>query len=158
MPLDIDNFATCLQNKMRKAARGSETNQKATRIGERLAIDFGFMFQQSKDTKCTKMLQGHDGSTAYLLIFNSYSDLLFGIPTSGKSPPLLWLHTLLTRICPSPDVHKVVRMDLGGETGRHPALRTLFLHHGYAIETTYSDASSQNGSVEHPHSTIGHAL
>ena len=104
------------------------------------------------------MLQGHDGSIVYLLICDSYSDLLFGIPTPGKSPPFLWLHTLLTQICPPPDVHKVIRMDLGGETGRHPALCTLFLHHGYAIETTSSYASSQNGSMECPHSTIGHAL
>ena len=81
---------------MREAALGSDVTTKATQVGERFAIDFGFMFQQSEDSKYAKMLQGYDGSTAYLLIYDSYSDLLFSIPTPAKSPPLLWLHTLLT--------------------------------------------------------------
>jgi hypothetical protein len=76
----------------------------------------------------------------------------------GKCIPLTWLHVLLTRIAPKDHPGRIVHLDLGGETGKNPEIAALFLKHQYILQPTGVGASSQNGSGERPHSTIGNAI
>jgi hypothetical protein len=76
----------------------------------------------------------------------------------GKVIPITWLHILLTRIAPRGTPGRIVCLDLGGETGKNPKLAALFIKHNSSIQPTGAGASSQNGSGERPHSSIGNAV
>jgi hypothetical protein len=76
----------------------------------------------------------------------------------GKSLPLPWLHILLKRTAPRGTPCQVVHMDLGGETGKNPDVQELMLKHNYIVQPMGAMASSQNGSGERPHQTIGNAI
>jgi hypothetical protein len=117
-------------------------------IGQGLAIDVGFMFQRSKNAARAKRLTGINGNTAYCVIYDFFSELVFGVTSRGKTIPLAWLHILLTRIAPRDTPGRIVRLDLGGETGKNPDIQALFLKHGYILEPTGAGASSQNGATE----------
>ena len=60
---------------------------------------------------------GHDGSMAYLIIFDAKSEYMWGITMPGKVPPLDWLNALLTRIKPLSSTNLMARMDQGSELG-----------------------------------------
>jgi hypothetical protein len=140
---------------MIKTARKHNTGFEATAVGQGLVMDIGFMFQKSKNTNRAKRLIGINGGNAYCIIYNFFSELLFGATIKGKIIPLAWLHALLTRITLNDHPGRIIRLDLGGETGKKPEFTGLFLKHQYILQPTGSRASSQNGSVECPHSTIG---
>jgi hypothetical protein len=143
---------------MRKAARGQDRGLVATALGQGLALDVGFMFGRSKDKARAKRLEGINGGNAYCLIYDFKSELIFGVTMSGKTIPVTWLHLLLTRIAPRGTPGRIVRLDLGGETGKNPTLAALFVKHNYIMQPTGASASSQNGSGERPNSSIGNAI
>jgi hypothetical protein len=157
-PQDIEECSECLIAKMRKAARGHNIGFEATAVGQGLAMDVGFMFQNSKNKNRVARLIGINGGNAYCLLYDFYSELLFGVNIRGKCIPLTWLHVLLTRIAPKNHPGRIVRLDLGGETGKNPEIAALFPKHQYILQPTGAGASSHNGSGERPHSTIGNAL
>jgi hypothetical protein len=76
----------------------------------------------------------------------------------GECIPLTWLHVHLTLIAPKDQPGYIVSLNLGGETGKNPEISALFIKHEYILQPTGAGASSQNGSGEHPHLTIGIAL
>jgi hypothetical protein len=119
-PQDIEECSECLIAKMRKAARGHNIGFEATAVGQGLAMDIGFVFQNSKNKNRVKRLMGINGGKAYFLLYYFYSELLFGVTMRGKCIPLTWLHVLLTRIAPKDHPGRIVRLDLGGETGKNP--------------------------------------
>jgi hypothetical protein len=121
-------------------------------------MDVGFMFQSSKNKNRAKYLMGINGGNAYCLIYVFHSELLFGVTMRGKCIPLAWLHVLLTRIVPKDHPGCIIRLYLGVDTDKNPEIAALFLKHQYTLQTTGAGASSQNGSGEHPHSTIGTSL
>jgi hypothetical protein len=92
-------------------------------------MDVGFMFQTSKNKNRAIRIMGINGGNAYCLLCAFYSELLFGVTMSGKCIPLTWLHVLLTRIAPKDHPGRIVRLDLGGETGKNPEIADLFLKH-----------------------------
>jgi hypothetical protein len=51
-------------------------------------------------------------------------------------------------------LHHTVRTDNGGELAGSDDFRQIIGHHGYILETTAPDASSQNGLAERPHRTL----
>jgi hypothetical protein len=154
-PQDIEKCTDCLLAKMRKAASGHTRGFVATRLGQGLALDVGFMFGRSKDKNRAKCLEGLNGVNAYCIIYDFKTEAIFGVTVSGKIVPITWLHILLTRIAPRGAPGCIVRLDLGGEMGKNPILAALFVKHNYILQPTGAGASSQNGSGERPHSTIG---
>jgi hypothetical protein len=157
-PQDIEKCSDCLIAKLRKAARGNAPGFVATSVGQGLAIDVGFMFQQSKNAARAKLLLGINGNNAYCVVYKFKSEVVFGVTMRGKTITITWLNVLLTRNAPRDSPGRIVCLDLGGETGKNPEMQVLFLKHGYILEPTGAGASSQNGSAELPHQTIGNAV
>jgi hypothetical protein len=157
-PQDIEQCSECLIAKMRKAARVHTTGFVATAVGQGLAMDVGFMFQTSKNKNCAERLRGINGGNTYCLLYDFISEILFRVTMRGKCIPLSWIHFLLTRIAPKTHPGRIVCLNLGGKTGKNPEIAALFLKHHYILQPTGAGASSQNGSGERPHATIGLAL
>jgi hypothetical protein len=92
-PPSIDGCDTCWACKMHKSARGTgDARRDDTMVGQGISMDFGFIVQHSKDPEHIENCVGLNGETAHLLLANHYSDLLWGLTTSGKRPPLAWLN------------------------------------------------------------------
>jgi hypothetical protein len=157
-PQDINKYSDCLVAKMQKAARGCDPAFTAVAIGQGLALDVGFMFQKSKNTKRTALLAGINGQNAYCSIYNFHSELVFGVMMAGNTLPITWLHLLLTCIAPLNTSGGIVCMDLGGETGKNKEVHHLFTIQGCLLQPTGALSSSQHVSGERPHSTIGNAV
>jgi hypothetical protein len=130
----------------------------STSIGQGLAIDMGFMFQRSKNAARAKRLLGINGNNAYCVVYDFKYEVIFGVTMRGKNISITWLNVLLTRIVHRDSPGRILRLDLGGETRKNPEMQALFLNHGYILEPTGASASSQNGSSERPHQTIGNAV
>jgi hypothetical protein len=143
---------------MRKAGCGHDCGFVATTVGQGLALDVGFMFGLSKDKNRDKRLKVTNGGTAYCLIYDFKSKLIFGVTMSGKLIPVTWLHLLITRIAPRDTPGCIIRIDLGGETVKKMTLTALFVKHNYIMQPTGAGASSQNGSGERHHSSVGNAV
>jgi hypothetical protein len=138
--------------KMPKIARGHAPGVVVTAVDQGLALDVGFMFQTSKNKNRAKIIVDLNGNNAYCIIYNFCSEFVFGVAMRGKSLPLAWLHIILTQTPPWDVPGRIVRLDLGGETGKIPDAQALFI---YTMQPTRADASSQNGSGECPHHIIG---
>jgi hypothetical protein len=87
-PQDIEKCTDCLVAKMRKAARGHARGFVATRVGQGLALDVGFMFGRSRDKNRAKRLEGLNGGNAYCIIYDFKTEALFGVTMSGKIVPI----------------------------------------------------------------------
>jgi hypothetical protein len=157
-PPSIEQCYDCLVAKMQKAARGHDRGFAVTAVGQSLALDVGFIFGRSKDKNRAKRLEGINGGNTYCLINDFKSELIFGVTMSGKTIPITWLHLLLTRIAPRDAPGRIVRLDMGGETGKNPTLAALFVKHNYTMQPTGVGASSYNDSGERPHSFVGNAV
>jgi hypothetical protein len=155
---DIEQCLEFITTKMLNTARGHVTGFETTAVGHGLAIDVVLMLQKSKNKNRAERLIGISGGNAYCIIHDLFSELLFGVTVQGKIIPLTWLHVLLICISPKDQPGQIVRLSLGGKTGKHPEVKALFLKHQYILQPTGARASSQNGSVERPHSTIGAAI
>jgi hypothetical protein len=57
---------------------------------------------------------GLNGETAYFLIADHFSDLLWGITATGKSPPIAWLNRWFTQFHPGSATFRYAAMDEGG--------------------------------------------
>jgi hypothetical protein len=144
---------------MRKVARGSDPAFEATHLGQGLALDVGFMFQRSKNKSRADLLTDINGCNAYCIVYDFLTEVIFGITLIGKLTPLTWLHILLTRIDPPASVtRRIVRMDLGGETGLNPDINAILTRHRYVTQPTGAGASNQNPTAERPHQTIANAI
>ena len=156
---ELDACPICVQAKLRRAARGKETSQRATTSGQGIGVDFGFMVQKSQDSKRFRRLQGLNGETCYCLIVDHYSGRLYGECFDSKAPPIDFLNRWLLHHGRKDDVaDKYVRLDQGGDLGKSNAVVKLFENAGYAVELTATASSHQNGPVERPHQTIADAL
>jgi hypothetical protein len=158
-PRQIEKCSDCLIAKIRKAARGSDPSFVATHLGQALALDVGFMFQRSKNQDHAEILTGINGCNVYCIVYDVKTELLFGITSKGKRLSLPWLHLLLTRIAPPALVsRRIIRMDLGGETGLNQDAQALLDRHGFISQPTGAGSSSQNDVGERPHQTIANAV
>jgi hypothetical protein len=133
-PQDIEKCSDCLIAKLRKAAQVKAPGFTTVSLGQGLAIDVGFMFQRSKNAARAKRITGVNGNNAYCVIYDFFSELVFGVTSRGKTIPLAWLNILLTRIAPHNTPVRIVRLDLGGDTGKNPDIQALFLKHGFILE------------------------
>jgi hypothetical protein len=144
-PPSIDGCDTCCACKMRKSARGTgDTRREATMVGQGISMDFGFIVQRSKDPTHLEKCVDLNGETDYLLIADHLSDLLWGIATTGKSPPLAWLNRWFAQFRPQTTTSLFTAMDEGGEMARNPGILALLEKFGYVVRPTAPDSSFQN--------------
>ena len=156
-PNEIDNCPVCLAAKLRKSNAANTETHEATECFQSIAIDMGFIVQQSKNTKRFKDYVGINGETCYILITDQFSGMNFGKPLVTKTVPIEWLNNWLARYSPNIP-NKTVRMDQGHELGRSKRVVKILQQYGYHVELTGADASHQNGLVERSHQTIGNMI
>jgi hypothetical protein len=121
-------------------------------------MNWDFICHHSKKKGRYKKLVGLHNESAYLIIAEHHSDLLWGFPSDSKHPPIPWLNRWLSQCAPRDAKHKYCCMDQGGELANNKEVTSLVLLHGYVFRTTGGDASHQNAPDERPHQTIGHSL
>jgi hypothetical protein len=116
IPPDIEGCGTCWTCKLCNAARGTgDTRKDATVPGKGNSLNFCFIAQKFRDLSRFEKFLGLNGKTAYLLISNHKTDMLFGIVTVGKSRPLAWLNRWLAHYRPLQVFFRYACMDGGGE-------------------------------------------
>ena len=143
-PQSIEKCRDCLVANLFHCAKGRPEDISPTAPGQVLYIYADFMFTESKNTACTKILTGIHGGSSYFIIHDAYTSLTFGTTTSSKQPPVVWLMLILTRLdCKIP--RRFVRMDSGGELAKSKAVKNIFQHFHYILEPTGAHSSSQNG-------------
>jgi hypothetical protein len=121
-------------------------------------MDFGFIFQRSKNIERYESFQGINGETVYLIVADHCTDVIWGIATSGKAPPIAWMNRWFAQYKPHSVPFHYTVMDEGGEMANNPDLLGLLDKHGYDISPTAPDSSFQNSPGERPHQDSGTSL
>jgi hypothetical protein len=107
IPSDIDKCMTCWICNIHRSDHGSQdTRQDATVTGQGISIDWGFICHHSKTKGRYEKLVGMHNESAYLIIADHYSDLLWGFPSDSKRPPLKWLNRWLSQYAPCDARHR----------------------------------------------------
>jgi hypothetical protein len=98
VPPYIEGCYTCWTCKLRNKARGTgDTRKDATVAGQGISLDLGFIVQHSKDLARYKKLLGLNEESAYLLLADHNTDMLFVISTVSKSSTLAWINRWLAQ-------------------------------------------------------------
>jgi hypothetical protein len=112
MPSDVDKCMTCWICKIRRSDRGSQdTRQDSTVTGQGISMDWGFICHHSKTKGRYEKLVGMHNESAYLIIADHHTDLLWGFPSDSKRPPIKWLNRWLSQYAPRDAKHKYCCMD-----------------------------------------------
>lgn len=163
---EVVSCRACDKARLQKAPRGpAETEPTDLKPGEQFQMDIGFFRGPSNleavvDRKAdadVKIIESRQGYVCYLLIIDRKSRKVLTFPLKSKSIPLELIKTFL-RIHVSSDKSKrlKIRSDNEGSLATSDAFRKEMLEeHGYMVEPTATDASSQNGLTERPHKTFG---
>jgi hypothetical protein len=158
-PPSLDGCDTCWDCKMSRSARGTgNTRRDATILGQGISMDFGFIVQQSKEIELYKRFQGINGETAYLIVADNCTDVLWGITTSGKAPPIAWMNRWFAQYKPFSAPFYYTVMDEGVDMSKNPDVLGLLEKRGYDVRPTALDSSFQNAPGERPHQDRGTSL
>jgi hypothetical protein len=160
--------------KMTKQSRGKTDIRSAAINGERFHMDYGFFrgprhLQRKIKRKYgasmkvmtaehKPIIESRKGYVAYLLIVDSKACKAWVFNTKAKEPPIITVDLFLQRNGLKDGTQRYIRTDLGGELANSEAFRELIAKHGYLIETTGPDASSQNGRSKRPHRTLANMV
>jgi hypothetical protein len=104
------------------------------------------------------IIESREGYVAYLLIIDSKARHAWVFNTKTKEPPIQTVDLFLQQYGLKDGTQRYVRTDLGGELANSSVFRDLIAKHGYILETTGPDASSQNGRGERPHRTLANMV
>jgi hypothetical protein len=100
---------------------------------------------------CRAIFQGQRlaWQTCYVLLYDRFSNTLYGALLHSKAPPIERLTQWLATKGAGPTVDsKYVQMDLRGEVGRCQEVLDLFTQAGYAVEPTTPNSSVPNETLE----------
>jgi hypothetical protein len=159
--------------KLMKQARGKTDSREARAIGERFHMDYGFFrgpkhlqkrvqrkygIKSIASLKHKPVIESHEGYVAYLLIVDGHTRQAWVYPTKTKEPPIETVNLFLQRFGLRDGTQRYIRTDQGGELAKSDAFRDIVAKHGYVVESTGPDASSQNGRGERPHRTLANMV
>ena len=114
--------------KVEKKARHMKEERKVTQPFQGIQMDPVLMFTHSKDKKRITVLESPDGHNAYFNFYCMFTEVICGTTTNGKQPHIFYMHLLLSIVIPTSEAC-FIRMDQGGETSRHPHVRSLLQTH-----------------------------
>ena len=129
-------------------------------------MDFGFLRASSSDylpsnphlhpipnLETDRVVESFDGYTAYLLIVDEASRMIWVFLRKSKDPPIDLVSHFLQMYGRSSG--GVVRCDQRGELARSSLFRTTLMEkHLYTVEPTGADSPSQNGAAEKWNDTL----
>jgi hypothetical protein len=159
--------------KLAKQARGKTDSREANAKGKRFHMDYGFfrgpkhLQQKIKrkygDVTAASMqhkpiIESREGYVAYLLIVDGHTRKVWVYPTKTKEPSIETVDLFLQRFGLRDGTQRYVRTDQGGELAKSADFCNLVARHGYVVESTGPDASSQNGRGERPHRTLANMV
>ena len=98
-------------------------------------------------------IEGIHGETAWILISDAQTKMLYGDCCTSKASSLKYLESFLKAHSP-PISDKFVVLDQGGELYQSLKVHNLFHKYDYDVYCTGAYASFQNGSVKRAHETI----
>ena len=150
--------------KLHRAPKGVSTSDSILQPGQVFQMDIGFfrgprnlseVYDRTADPQ-PKLIESRQAFVCYLLIVDRASTRylwVFPLRSKSISMPLIDLF-LRTHGIHTPCV-KTLRTDGEGSLAESAQFRTLLITHGYLLEKTATDTSSQNGVAERPHRTLG---
>ena len=164
VPPDIPHCRSCAKGKMQKAPKGSNLDTSHLKPGQRLQMDLGFMrgpsnLQEVVEREAKpkmRIIISRQGFTSYLLIIDAKTRYIWVFLLRSKHAPVKLIDRFLathgrhdnTEVC-------TIRTDGDGALAASADFRVMCLHnHGYVVEPTGPDSSSQNGRGERPHKTL----
>jgi hypothetical protein len=121
-------------------------------------MDFDLVVQRSNNIERYKSCQGINGETAYLIIADHYTGILWGIATADEATPITWLSRWFAKYKPSSATFHYAALDEGSEMAKNPDVLGLLEKYGYDVQPTTPDPSFQNAPGECPHQDIGTPL
>jgi hypothetical protein len=164
---------SCNMGQMQKQARGKIESREANTKGERFHMDYGFFCGPRHLQKHIKrrygnmtlartnhkpIIESREGYVAYLLILDAFTRQVWAYPTKAKEPPIATVDLFLKQFGLHDGTQRYVRTDQGGELAHSADFCATILKHGYVLEPTGPDASSQNGRGEQPHRTLANMI
>jgi len=154
----------CEKAKMHKAPRGPSEPDAHLKPGQKFQMDYGFFRgpQNLPDVVDRtahpegRVLVSRQGYTCYLLVICAKTRYVWIFLCKTRHPPIELVDKFL-RIHGRHDGtdHCTIRTDGDGALAQSSEFRRMCLHnHGYVVEPTGPDTSSQNGRAERPHRTF----
>ena len=126
--------------------------------GQHFHMDFGFVRGRQFSKKLgEKMITSIDNKNAYLIVVDRATRYQWTFTTDNKTTPVETIRKLLMKF-KSAYPHRTVRVDQGGELGRSTEFSKMVSECDFTLETTGSDASSQNGMAECPNRMYGQMM
>ena len=162
--------AACMSSKLRKTHIGPTkmTRKEATpkdecESGQHLHADFGFVrgSDWSKKDNDGKLVTSIDGYRSYCLVIDRATRYIWIILTKTKSPPIVELRDLLTKLQSKvKSQYKTITTDLGGELAKANSFRNMLMEKGveYTLKTTGAYSSAQNGLAEKPNQDLARTM
>ena len=124
-------------------------------VGQHLHMDFGFVrgSDWSKKDNDGKLVTSVDYYRSYLLIIDRASRYIWIYLRRTKEPPINLAEGLLT-LWKNKYKDASITTDQGTELGRSKEFQKMCKRMGYALKTTGSDSSAQNGLAEKPNQDL----
>lgn len=149
---------------LKKAPRGPETKLPTPLTpGQVFHMDIGFFrgpgnlmaVYDRQAPPSPKLVESRQGFVCYLLIIDRCTRYIWIFPLRSKSVPPALIRLFLQTHGTHARVVKTLRTDGEGSLAESPQFRQILIEHGYTLEKTATDTSSQNGLAERPHRTLG---
>ena len=151
----------CLRTQSVKPSGNEVEDQKTSRSGQRFHFDFGFIRSEdfSEKNERGNIITSYDGYNSYLIAVDKHTRYMWIFLSKTKLPPLKTVDKFLKMHGIKDDkLTLTIRTDRGGELAGSQAFEDLIGTHGYTLERTGADSSSQNGIAERPNRTLGNIL
>ena len=151
----------CSRTQSVKPSGNIVEEQKTSRAGQRFHFDFGFIRSEdfSEKNKRGNIITSYDGYNSYLIAVDKHTRYMWIFLSKTKLPPLKTVDKFLKMHGIKDDkLTLTIRTDRGGELSGSQAFEDLIGSHGYNLERTGADSSSQNGIAERPNRTLGNIL
>jgi hypothetical protein len=94
-------------------------------VGQGIIVDFGFIFQKSNNVECMECLHSFNVGTAYLLLVGHCTNMMWGIVTYFKGPPLTWTNCWVAQYKPAGEKSFYAVVDGGGEISNNTQVQSL---------------------------------
>ena len=110
---------------------------------------------ERKAAPTPKIIESRQGFVCYLLAIDRSTRYVWIFPLRLKSVPSELIILLLQTHGNQGTIVKTIRTDGEGYLAESPKFCQTLAKHGYLLEKTATDTSSQNGLAERPHQTLG---
>ena len=169
-PTSLPTFIRCRAcdiAKLKKAPRGHAIEDPADlQTGQHFSMDLGFMRGPANlqavvarlEDALPKVITSRQGYTCYLLIMDRKSRYTWAFPLKSRSVSTDLMTIFLQTHGNSTAQPKMIRTDGEGAFAESIIFRNLVAKERFILQKTATDTSSQNGTAERPHQSLGNMV